>query len=150
MKKFTVPAIIGILIVIGFALMAAFKLGDKSPIIAEGRVTLSNELLANARGIRTLFIITYDENSPMPMPYGAIKFKLDDDAKAEVIDFKLTKDNLRIMNQAAKVPTSLKLKARLDLDGQGGRAQPGDLVGEMSAVPTGSEDLELKITTVVE
>lgn len=150
MKKITLISVVGLLAIAGLAIFAAFQMGEKSPIIAEGNVKVDESLEPASRGIRTLFIIVHDEESKMPMPYGAIKVTLDEDAKGSFYHFKLTQDNLRVMNPSATPPKSLLLKARLDLDGQGGRAQPGDLIGELTSVPFGKDDLTLTINSKVE
>lgn len=150
MKRITLISIFGISAIAGLAIFAAFEMGDKSPIVAEGDVQITEGLVKHARGIRTLFIIVYDEDSPMPMPYGAIKISLTEDARGSFYHFKLTRDNLKVMNPSAPAPKSIRLKARLDLDSQGGRAQPGDLVAERANIPFGSVGVELNIDQKVE
>jgi hypothetical protein len=83
------------------------------------------------------------------MPYGAQKIPLSQNPEAVVARFILTKDNLQLMNPNAPVPSILKLKARLDLDGTGGKDKKGDLTGMLSNIKLGTQDLSLAIDTVV-
>ncbi len=46
------------------------------------------------------------------------------------------------------MPPQFRLKARLDADGAGGMDQPGDLVGEVSQVASGSRDVVITINRV--
>ena len=59
-------------LVIAAAMGAAFYFGETSPVIAEGRVVIKPELVGQAQGMRTVYIIVRDPTSPMPMPYGAM------------------------------------------------------------------------------
>ena len=66
-----------------------------------------------------LYVVVFDMDSPMPMPYGAMKERLDSPATAGVFfPLTITKEKLRVMNPNRPVPQRMRLKARLDKDGQ--------------------------------
>ena len=76
---------------------------------------------------RVLYVVVYDMDSPMPMPYGAMKERLDSPATAGVFfPLTITKEKLMVMNPNRPVPQRMRLKARLDKDGNAGMDQPGD------------------------
>lgn len=136
-----------VLAIIGGVLTIVSRFAEKSLVFAQGEVSILPELEADAKNIRTLFIVLYDEASPMPMPFGAWRQQLDKSPKATFVTFTLTKDNIQMMNpQNLEFPKSLRIKARLDADGIAGVDQPGDLVGELTGVQTGSTGLRLAIT----
>ena len=56
--------------------IALNNFGEKSPLIASGSVHIEASLEEQAVGLRTLYITVFDQNSPMPMPFGAMKEKL--------------------------------------------------------------------------
>jgi hypothetical protein len=142
--------LLGILtLVIAACIGAAFFFGETSPIIAEGKIILKPELEAQAQGMRTMYIIVKDPASPMPMPYGAMATTLASEPSGTVITFKLTKDNLRIMNAGADHPTKITIKARLDMDGMGGADQAGDITGILENIPWGSRDLVISLDQLV-
>lgn len=131
-------------------LLMTQQFAEKSLVYAEGEVALSSDLIESAKGLRTLFIVVYDEDSPMPMPYGAIKYSLSSDATGAFKSFVLTKDNLQIMNpNAAKLPKRLRIKARLDKNGQGGMDQAGDLIGDLKGVALGQSGLKIILSKEV-
>ncbi|MCX6129020.1 MAG: hypothetical protein NTX25_08150 [Proteobacteria bacterium] len=118
----------------------------ESPIYAAGQVEIPTEFVADAGGVGTMFIIIFDEDSPMPMPYGAMKEHLNQDLKLDQpIAFSLTKEKLQIMRPDAALPKYLKVKVRFDKDGVAGPDQPGDLVGIAEHVAFGTTNLQLKI-----
>lgn len=135
--------------VIAACIGAAFYFGKTSPVIAEGTVTLPPGFEAQAQGMRTLFIIVRDPQSPMPMPYGAMVTTLPNEPAGTLLNFKLTRDNLRVMNEAAANPQKITIKARLDLDGLGGADQPGDIVGVLENVEWGSTNLTINLDQLV-
>lgn len=139
-------------LVLFLGIRTAMQTGEKSPILAKGSVTISPELAAKATGIRTLFIVIHDMDSPMPMPFGAVKFTFDEDVKpGKFYDFVLTKERMQIMGGGmgggGGPPARMRLKARLDRDGMGGMDQPGDLSGEIQPVALGDE-VEIAIAKV--
>ena len=103
----------------------------------------------NAKGIRTLFLIVYDNASAMPMPYGALKVDLKADAKGTVYKGDLTTGNItRMGNPSAPLPKSIRIKARLDKDGSAGPDQPGDYSASVDKVDVGdkaSAKLSIKV-----
>ena len=109
-----------LLLILGGAALVLRNTGSPTPIIASGVVSLAPTLDVQAKGIRTLFLTVFDAADPKPMPYGAIRYKLDDDARGEFHSFTLTPDNLRAMQPGSPVPAQLRIKARLDTTGQGG------------------------------
>ncbi len=135
------------LIIVGIGLKMALDTGEKSPIFASGSVELDPGLVQDSVGITTLFLVIFDQDSPMPMPYGAAKFTLDHPPQAgKFFDFVLTKEKLQIMGMGGGgqgFPHKMRLKARLDRDGFGGADQAGDIVGEISAVDFGGKDIHI-------
>lgn len=104
-------------------------------------------LVKKDAGIRTLFIILYDADSPRPMPYGAVKIDLKEDAKGAFYKGDLTSENVQTMG-GGPVPKNLRLKARLDKDGSAGMDQPGDLVGTVEKAKAG-ETVKIKISKAI-
>ncbi len=137
-------------IVIAAAIGAAFFFGKTSGIIASGKIVLKPDLISQAQGMRTLFIIVRDPSSPMPMPLGALAVTLSEDPAATVYEFKLTKDNLRMMGASEEQhPAKITVKARLDMDGLGGGDTPGDIVGQAEGVLWGEENLTIELTELI-
>jgi hypothetical protein len=136
-------------IVIAACIGAALFFGQTSPVIAEGKVVLKPEFDAQAQGMRTVYIIVRDPASPMPMPYGAMATTLTSDAAGNVMNFKLTKENLRVMAEASSHPQKVTIKARLDMDGLGGSDQPGDIVGILENVDWGARNLTIALDQLV-
>ncbi len=95
-------------------------------------------LLKKNAGIRTLYVIIYDAESAMPMPYGALQVKLDKDAKGSFYKGDLTTSNVMMMS-GGPVPKSVRIKARLDKDGSAGKDDAGDLVGIVDKVKAGDK-----------
>ncbi len=139
---------LGLVVVFG-CIGAALFFGETSPVVAQGKVVLPETMTPQAQGMRTLFLIVRDAESPMPMPWGALVTTLSTDPSGLVYEFKLTKDNLRIMNPAADAPKKLIIKARLDLDGLGGADMPGDIIGTASDIPFGGKDIVINLTDLV-
>lgn len=134
----------GIVVIMALAFYLALDMGQKSPIYAAGRIELDPALARDAQGIATLYIIVNDPASPMPMPLGAVKERLEGDFSGS-IPFFLTKEKMIMMNPDAPMPQVLRLKARLDMDGLAGMDQPGDLVGIIEGVNLGASDLTIRI-----
>lgn len=152
MKKTWLVGGVLVFAVVIMAIIAALQTGEKSPAFATGRVVLDPSLEDKAKDIRTLFIVIHDADSPMPMPYGAIKENLSEGAKAgTLVDFLITKERVQAMGGGMDrpLPKNMRLKARLDLDGLGGMDQPGDLIGVVEGVPFGAENVEIKINQAV-
>ena len=147
MKKLTLIGPVVLLLVVILAAVMAGQMGETSHAFARGRVVLSDQLKSSAGGIRTLFIIATGPDRPMPL--GAFKKTLGSDAEGNFYEFVLTKDNMQRMMGDEPWPESFKLKARLDKDGVAGPDQPGDLVGEVTAVPLGAEDVEIRIDRLI-
>lgn len=138
MKGLKWVGVIVVLAVIVIAISSALKTGEKSPFFVEGTVDLDPALSNDIAGIQTMFITVFDEDSPMPMPYGAMKEHLSTDFKPGA-EFKVTKETLMIMNPDAPTPKRLRVKVRLDKDGVAGPDQPGDLVGQQEHVAFGDK-----------
>jgi hypothetical protein len=136
-------------LVIAACIGAALFFGQTSPIIAEGKILLKPEFEAQAQGMRTVYIIVRDPASPMPMPFGAMATTLSEDPSGTVMSFKLTKDNLRVMNAASEPPKKITIKARLDMDGLGGADQAGDIVGIAENVDWGSQDVTVTLDQLI-
>ena len=135
-----------LLLTTGLIILSVARFANKSTVLARGVLRIEGALVPKAKGIRTVFIVVYDEESPMPMPWAAIKETLSKDAEGDFLKFILTKDNMQQMNpNSHKLPQKIRIKARLDRDGQGGVDQPGDLTGSISGVSTGAEGLVIPI-----
>ena len=115
-------------------------------VIAAGEVSLDPKLEARAKGVRTLFLVLRDENSPMPMPFAAMKVELKKDASGKFHTFRLTDSNVTKMS-GGDTPAKIEIKARLDRDGSAGRDSPGDLVGSAKGVNAGSTDVKITIAS---
>lgn len=139
-----IAVVLFVTIVMAVAVVSRFA--SRQPVIVSGEVTLEEALGPKAEGIRTLFITLFDAESPMPMPYGAARFVLGRDAHpGSFFHFSITTENLQVMNPDRPHPQQLRVKARLDRDGQGGQDQPDDLVGSVDQIPVGSRDIIVKI-----
>lgn len=137
-------------LVIAAAIGAAFMFGKTSDIIASGKVVIKPELVSQAQGMRTVYIIVRDPTSPMPMPLGALATTISSDPKGTVLEFKLTKDNLRMMSAMDdQHPAKITIKARLDWDGLGGADTPGDIVGLVEQVDWGSQGLTVELDQLI-
>ncbi|MEZ4742729.1 MAG: hypothetical protein R3B45_09820 [Bdellovibrionota bacterium] len=152
MKKF--PKWFLVFVVIGIAVFVVFTAGnfaDKPIIFAKGTIEISQELLSKAQGHHTMFLVVYDADSPMPMPYGAMRDTINVDSNNTTLSsFILTPQRLQIMRPDAALPKSLRLKVRIDQDGQGGMDQPGDLVGEVPRIALGSDGVTVKIDKLIQ
>lgn len=116
-------------------------------VLASGSVELKKGLEAQAKGIKTLFVVIYNLESKRPMPYGAVRFQLKQDAKGVFHKFTLTTDNVQQM-MPSPVPKKMRIKARLDKDGSAGMDRPGDIVGEIKPVQAGSKDIKIVLSKV--
>ncbi len=144
MKRIILVGAIGLVVIIAIAFSSALQMGEKSPIYVSGTVEISPELIPEASGITTLFIILHDASSQMPMPFGAMKERLSADF-TKPYSFKITKEGMMMMNPDAAIPPYFRVKARLDKDGVAGADQPGDLVGSLENVKSGSSSVTIKI-----
>jgi hypothetical protein len=151
-KRITLIGIVIVGLIAAVAVVGAFMAGKKSPIYVAGQVVIPQEQMAEAAKIDTLFLVIYDENSPMPMPYGAVKERLGTALQEgqSTIDFMITKEKIQLMNERAGTPRSMRVKARLDRDGIAGRDQPGDLTGEVQHIGFGARDVTIKIDHVAD
>ncbi|MFW7378614.1 MAG: hypothetical protein ACOH5I_07405 [Oligoflexus sp.] len=117
---------------------------SQGELMVSGSLSLSNDkLIEKAKGIRTLFLVVYNPESKMPMPYGAQKVDLEKDASGNFYNFEITTTSIRTMGGNAVLPTKLKVKARLDKDGSAGMDQPGDIIGMSGVVAKGSKNIKI-------
>ena len=137
--------IVGLMLVV--AVVMAGQMGETSPAFARGRVILDDAVREQAQGADTLFVIMSGPDRPMPL--GALRHKLTSEPSGVIYEFALTKESMQMMMGGGDVPETFKLKARLDRDGVAGPDQPGDLTGEILAVPRGSKGVDIRITRVV-
>lgn len=143
---------IGFVVVVVVGINFAINTGQKSPIYASGSLEIPEGLASSATGISTLFMVIYDLDSPVPMPYGAVRFRLDQPVAAgKFFDFNITKEKIQLMGMAENnanaglFPKRLRIKARLDRDGIAGRDQQGDIVGEANPVAFGTTGLVIRL-----
>lgn len=155
MKKLIPLLAIALIAIVGYSLYQANSVGQKSPIYLGGTIEVSPELRESIDTQNTLFLVLYDQNSPMPMPFGAIKETIEPgQLKNGSYQFLITKEKLQVMsaamgNEDPKVPELFRLKVRVDRDGVGGRDQPGDISGQLTGLPYGKKDVALKLDTLV-
>lgn len=152
MKQIRWVGFLVIVLAVAGAIYMAMSTGEKSPIFAAGKVALNSELADKAQGIRTLYIVVYDADSQMPMPFGAMKERLNADAhNGEFFDFMITREKLQVMGGAdVPAPKHMRLKVRLDKDGLAGMDQPGDLIGSVENVAFGSDRVNVTIDKMVQ
>lgn len=137
--------------VIGFGLYHAASTGKQSPIILSGVVKIDPFLQNKILSQNTLFLVLYDQDSPMPMPFGAVKERVDTEKlKSGEIEFLITREKIQLMNENAPNPKNFRFKARIDLDGMGGRDQVGDMTGELKGLAFGTSNVTLNINQLVE
>ena len=146
MKNVKVIGILLGIIVTAAAIYTAINMGEKSPVIVSGQWKLEPSLQNQPIYSKTLFLILYDANSPMPMPYGAVKESLSQPPKpGEAYPFFITKEKIQTMRPNAPLPEVLRLKIRLDLDGLAGRDQPGDFSGEIKKIDKGTRGVTITL-----
>ena len=138
-------AVIFVLAAVG-TIATVSQFAEQDAIYVQGSIELKPELEERATGIRTLYMALFDADSPAPIPYGAIRYHLSEDAKGTFYTFVITEANLQKMPaSAASNPRVLRVKARLDATGMAGPDKPGDLVGELPRVERGSRSVRLVI-----
>lgn len=151
MKKLIPICLLLLVVFVGLGLYKALKTGEKSPIYLSGNINISKPLIEKIKNQDTLYLVLYDKNSPMPMPYGAVREKFDPNvAKKGKIGFLITKEKLQLMNENSPVPKVFRFKVRIDKDGIGGRDQIGDLTGELGEVNYGNKNVAIDINKIVE
>lgn len=155
--KLGIMLALGGVLLLGLIGVELFNTGEKSPLYASGKIVLDESLAEKAQGIRMLYLVVYDADSPMPMPYGAMKERLDADATAGAFrDFLITKEKLQVMMARddpmamAAHPKNIRVKVRLDKDGLAGMDQPGDLIGSVGPLPFGTDGVTIKIDQYVQ
>jgi hypothetical protein len=140
-------------LLLGLSLSASPWVKAAEQKLASVEVTVDDKVTTNVAGVRTLYVIVYDNGSQMPRPYGAMKVDLKADAKGTVYKGDLTVDpegkagNVKLMG-ATTLPKSIRLKARLDKDGSAGMDQPGDVVGKVDKVDVGGS-AKITINSVI-
>lgn len=149
MKKVALIGVVLLLVVAGISLVAAFNFGETSKPHAAGLIQVDPSVDDKAQYAKTLFLVVF--GSDMPMPYGAMKIRLDEPlSSSHPLNFRITKERLQLMNENRPLPRELRIKARLDRDGIAGPDQPGDMTGEISGVYPGATDLTILINRYVE
>jgi hypothetical protein len=146
-RLFVLSAVVIFVLVV--AMVAALKFGEKSPLIAAGTVTLAPELTDKAKDISTLYLIVRDATSQSPMPIGAARKRISTGAKGTFYEFVLTREFLQLMVPESALPPNLSIKARLDVDGEGGVDTPGDLVGEIKGIALGASGVQIVIDRAI-
>ena len=84
MKKIALIGSLLIGLVAVFSIFVASNFGEKSDIYVSGEVVVPHSLSNRINNFKVLYIVIYDENSPMPMPYGAMKLRLEEPVQAGV------------------------------------------------------------------
>jgi hypothetical protein len=151
MKRLKIWVILGLLLILGLAIGLAFQYGEKSPVYAKGTIEIDPALNFDSTQFQSLFLIFHDASNRMPMPYGAMRLSVTaEDLARRKVSFNATKERIQVMNEGRPAPRFFRIKARLDRDGQGGPDQPGDLTGEVDMVESGSDQVNLKIQTIIQ
>ena len=96
------------------AIVLAARMGETSHAYARGAVVLPDNLVEQARGVRTLFVIALGPDRPMPL--GAMRHALSDDPSGTVYEFVMTPESMAAMGGGVEWPETFRLKARLDKD----------------------------------
>ncbi len=127
-------------------LLIASRFSEKAPIYAEGSISISPQLAAKAEEQRNLFIVVFDQNSPGPMPYGALRVQLDAAPHGTFHHFILTRENLSVMagKQNGELD-KMRIKARLSSSGFIGQNSQGDLYGEITDISLAAQGLHIVI-----
>lgn len=137
LKKVSLPLMIAGLVASSLEASPS-KQGNEEIKIADLEVEVSDKLSGQkTHGLRTLYIIVYDAQSSMPMPYGAMKVDLTKDPQGTVYKGVLNSANINVMS-GGPLPETLRIKARLDRDGSAGKDSPGDIVGSIEGVKKGT------------
>jgi hypothetical protein len=157
LNKMQAVGLVLVLALAAIAIRVAMQTGVQSPIWISGTIEVDQKFKDQLGEYSTLYIILYDNQSQMPMPYGAMKETISaqdfgDDLK---YNFLITKERLQIMGGMAAdngdtPPVSLRIKARLDRDGSAGPDQPGDLVGSLPSVDFGSQHVDIQIADQIQ
>lgn len=116
--------------------------------VVSGKLALSKALSTKSQGIRTVFISILDPKAQAPMPCAAQKFVLEKDAAGEFLDFSLDSESLMMM-ACAEIPGTIKLKAKLDRDGNAGRDSSGDIVGFANNIKKGTKNVNVVLDKLV-
>ena len=149
MKKVTLIGSLIFVITFVIGVVVALQQGGKEDIYVHTQLTLSDDLTRRASSHRVLYLVIYDEDSKMPMPYGAARFVLPRSPSGNFISLSLNHENLRVMGGPNKPkPKTMRIKARLDVDGQAGKDQPGDIVGEATQVAYGSTNIAIELNKI--
>ena len=133
--------------VLGIAVVTAMQMGETSHAYARGRVEVDTDLISRAQGVSTLFITVLRPDAPMPV--AAMRTTIGS-VESDLYNFVLTKESMQVMQPGMPWPEEFRVKARLDVDGQGGPDSPGDLVGTLDGVKLGARDIVVKIDRVVQ
>lgn len=149
MKRIGLWSVLGIGVIVLVAIISALNLGEKSPMLVSGRIKVAPALTEVAKNAPTLFITLFDADSEAPMPYGAMRETLSAPIGENGYDFYVTPERINMMAQGRPQPQTFRVKARLDMDGQGGPDQPGDLTGKVDRVAPGSNNVEIMISELV-
>ena len=150
LKKLGLWGILGIAVIAVIAIVSALQFGERSPMLVSGRIKVAPAVMEAAKASSIMFITLFDADSPAPMPYGALRETLKGSIGPEGYEFYVTPERINMMAQGRPQPTAFRVKARLDMDGQGGPDQPGDIVGKIDRVAVGSDNVEIIIQDVVQ
>lgn len=153
MKNIKIVAFMFFAAVVLLAIAYALIVGDTAKIYVSGTVEVAPALREKSHAARTIFIILRaaagaSGDLPRQPPWGAYRDRVDF-SSSDSYSFTLTKDNLQLMGQQTNPPASFDIKVRLDRDGQGGADQPGDLVGTLQQVASGSRAVHITLDSEI-
>lgn len=130
------------LLLLATFVLAGFAFGSgtiKQADLVTVTLRLDKGLDSKAKGIRHAYVIFYDPASKMPMPYAAQKFTLKKDPTGDfLVNQKIDTKTASVMRGGVP-PKTLRVKVRLDKDGNAGRDATGDIVGVNDSVALGSK-----------
>ncbi len=134
---------------VGIAIFVAMNMGETSPVLMAGQIEIAPELKDKiSPGEKTLFISLLSSTSPMPLGAMRETIRVDQKFLDQGMKFLLTKEKMMLMG-AGEHPLNpgmnVKVKARIDFDGQGGMDTPGDFVGVKENIALGTKDLIITI-----
>ena len=135
--------ILGAMTITGIITLLTMKSAVKPEIIVAGELHIKEGLQIDALNNRTLFIVLYSEDPNKPMPLGVMREAVTVSQAGKIRRYSVTPSKVQAMMSKDPIPQVFRIKARLDRDGAGGRDQPGDIIGEVSGVTYGSEDITI-------
>ena len=144
-------SIIGSFFVLFVVILACWGISKHSlqPFVyARVVVKMDPSLFSHTDNKHQLFLVVFDKESKLPMPYGAFRTVVSNANKDSIGEYILTEHSLQVMNPSAPRPKLMRIKARLEEEGLGGADKDGDMTGYVDLVKIGSK-VEVLIDRIV-